>query len=302
MIRLLALAALLAWSAPALARAPRVRSYDSLDQIVAKVLARHPRVIAFGEYHQIEGGPKVPSAISRFTKKILDQVKSGASDLVVETWITEGDCGETEKKVVKQVETTTQRPETTEDEVVTLIKRAKADGLQPHILELTCAEYRSLQGQDGLDYEKLLAMVTDKLRRAIILALAMQAGGPPRTVLVYGGALHNDVHPRKELAAYSFAKPIEKAVRGRYAEVDLYVPEYIEHDKDITAEPWYPRYLAAARPGRPTLVERSPGSYIIVFPRTPSRAASEGERGPAPGALSRRPPGASSNTKDGGSP
>ena len=109
---------------------------------------------------------------------MLDAFKAGASDLVVETWITKGDCGATEKKVVKQVETTTQRPEATEDEVVTLIKRAKTDGLQPHILELSCAEYRAIEPKDGeVDYEKLLGVITEKLRRAIIFALAMRRAG-----------------------------------------------------------------------------------------------------------------------------
>jgi hypothetical protein len=250
------------------AQTPVVKSYDSLAPILARILHARPRVIAFGEYHQTKDGPKAPSAISRFTGQMLDAFKSGASDLVVETWITKGDCGATEKKVVKQVETTTQRPEATEDEVVTLIKRAKTDGLQPHILELSCDEYRAIEPKDGeVDYEKLLGVITEKLRRAIIFALAMQAGGPPRTVLVYGGALHNDLHPEAALAAYSFGPAIDRAVHRRYLEVDLYVPEYIEGDREITSQPWYARYLAAARPGRPTLVERGPRSYIIVFPR-----------------------------------
>ena len=56
-------------------------------------------------------------------------------------------------------------------------------------------------------------------------------------------------------------------VGGRYLEVDLYVPEFVERDKDISKEPWFAVYKKRAKPGKPTLVKRGTGSYIVVFPR-----------------------------------
>src|SRR5206468_3219648 len=115
----------------------------------------------------------------------------------------------------------------TESEVVTLMKRAKAAHVQPHILTLTCAAYRALLDDKGeVDYVQLLQTVTDLLRDKILETLAARAKTPDKTILVYGGALHNDVYPRRELAAFTFAPKIQKAVKGKYLEVDLYVPEY----------------------------------------------------------------------------
>jgi hypothetical protein len=45
------------------------------------------------------------------------------------------------------------------------------------------------------------------------------------------------------------------------------VPEYIEADKALVAQAWYPRYLRAARPGKVVRVRRSASSYIVLFPR-----------------------------------
>ena len=68
---------------------------------------------------------------------------------------------------------TIQRPEATEDELVTLLKRSKAAGVQPHILTLSCKEYRDIQPKDGeIDYVKLLGVVTAQLEKGIDAALA----------------------------------------------------------------------------------------------------------------------------------
>jgi hypothetical protein len=54
-------------------------------------------------------------------------------------------------------------------------------------------------------------------------------------------------------------------------EIDLYVPEYIERNAKIRREPWYPRYQRLARAGQPALVERAPGSFILIFARSPAQ-------------------------------
>ncbi len=250
-----------------------VTFFQSPSQIVAKLAALQPRLIAFGEYHQVEGGAKVASAVKRFGEQMLDAVAKDASDLVLETWVTEGKCGKTETAAVAKVEETIKRPETTEDELVTLLKRAKAAGVRPHILTLSCAEYQQIQPKDGeIDYVKLLGVVTAQLKKGIDAALKTSPVG--KTVIVYGGALHNDVHPKKELAAFSFARAVSKEVGGKYLEVDLYVPEYVEHDKEISAEPWFAEWKKAqalfAHRGQAALVARGPTSYIVIFPMTMS--------------------------------
>jgi hypothetical protein len=150
-----------------------------------------------------------------------------------------------------------------------LIKRAKADGIQPHVLQLTCSDYQSvLDASGGVDYEKMLLLVTRQLQLKITAVRGRRAD-TERLVAVYGGALHNDLYPREELKQFTFGDAVRQSTGGRYLEVDLYVPEYIARDANLRKERWYAPWKRRARPGRTTLVRRGPDSYIIVFP--PSR-------------------------------
>jgi hypothetical protein len=269
-------------AAPVAHAEPSVRSFDSAEAIFREVLKGKPRVVAFGEYHETKEGPKVRSAIKRFTEEMLPLLQKRAGDVVIETWIPSGKCGQKEAEVTQKVDETIQRPETTEDEVVTLINRASDAGVEPHILVLSCAEYASIQPDDEgkLDYVKLLEVITTQLKKTILGVLAGRVMAKPKDrdklVLVYGGALHNDVFPQKELAAFSFAPDLTRITRGRYLEVDLYVPELVEDDAQVTAEPWWPVWEKLPR-GKLALVKRSSSSYIIVFPRTPGATAPPAE-------------------------
>ena len=58
----------------------------------------------------------------------------------------------------------------------------------------------------------------------------------------------------------------DRAIRGRYIELDLYVPEYVEADEQLRKKPWYP--LLKRLGGRKVLlVERGEGSYILLLRR-----------------------------------
>ena len=261
--------ALIAAGAPNASARPELKQFDSAAAALSSLLVHKPRVIGIGEYHEVEGEtPKgVPSAIARFTAELLDVLAPLSSDIVLETWITEGRCGKREEEVVGKVEDDTKRPETTESELVTMLKKAKAAGVQPHILTLSCLEYLLVSdGKGGVDYVRLLARIKDLLERKVAEVLAEQKDRG-RMVLVYGGALHNDLRPRPELADYTYAPAVRRMVKGRFLELDLYVPEFIERDEELTKEPWY-ALLRRVEKGKTALIRRSEASYIIVFPRT----------------------------------
>jgi len=231
-----------------------------------------PRIIGFGEFHQKISSAKVRSAVRRFSEQMVATLAPAASDLIVETWVTEGRCGEDERRVVKSVEKTTERPVTTEDEVVTLLKRAKQLGVQPHILKVGCDDYKLLaRSRAGkVDYEKLLSMITRHLQQKATQVVAARrradGAGEPKAVALYGGALHNDLFPLEGLEAFSYAAALQKLTGGRYAELDLYVPEYVEGDEAMRREPWYP-LLRLAGPRHVVLIERGPCSYILLLQR-----------------------------------
>jgi len=223
-------------------------------------------VVAFGELHQTVKTAGVRSSIARFTDEILPAIAPRAAHLIVETWVSRGACGETEKQVTKDVARTTERPAETENEIVRLLRRAKELGVAPHVLDVDCHEYQSLATRGGgVDYDRLLTLTGQHLGRAIEQALALPRPADRPLVLVYGGALHNDLQPSAELAKYSFGPAIDSLTHGDYREIDLYVPELVATLPTLRAERWY----AAWRPTRAgpgaTLIRRQPRSAVMLF-------------------------------------
>lgn len=260
---------------------PELAGYDAPAAALAAILKRAeadagsaPHVVAFGEYHELKGSSGVKSALKRFAEQLLAVMQPLTSDLVVETWVTAGGCGKQEKSVVKDVQKTTQRPVTTENELVTLIKQAKAAGVQPHILELACDEYQGLLDKEGsVDYEKMLKLLSDLLAKKIAqVKLRRAAAGVQKIVAVYGGALHNDLYPSVDFRPYTFGPSTALAFPGQYLEVDLYVPEFIDKDQALAKEPWFAKYAQARRAkaarGQTWVVRRGKGSFILLFPPT----------------------------------
>jgi len=266
---MIALVVLLLAAKPAGLPEPRARAIPSVSGAIEELMARQPRVVAFGEIHQTTASLKVPSSLKHFEDELLPVVAPRASDLIVETWVNDGKCGKTEKAVIKDVQKTTERPVQTEDEVVTLIQRAKAAGVKPHILTMSCKEYESVYQGKQVDYDAFLRLTSDKVEAGVREVLGKPgAASPERAVIVYGGALHNDLTPPEGMSAYAYGESLSKTVGGKYLEIDLYVPEYVAKQKKLQAEPWYRAYKKAARPGRAVMIERALDSYVIVFPKT----------------------------------
>jgi hypothetical protein len=226
-----------------------------------------PRAVGFGEFHQQHGTFKILSALERFSKDMLPLFAGKTSDIVVETWVASGSCGEVEKEVVTQVEKITERPKTTENETIRLLKRAKGLGIQPHILDVECEDYEKVKDKDGgLDYLELLELVGARLKEKGLKVIANPAPGDSnRMVVIYGGAIHNDAEPDEMWESVSFAKPIRKAALNRYLEVDLYVPEFIQTSNLVRDEPWYPLASRLASKSKALLIKLRKDSYIIVF-------------------------------------
>jgi hypothetical protein len=253
-------------AAPAAARARQA----SPPAAIAALLPDAGGVIAFGELHQTRATANVRSAIARFTDEILPVVAPYASHLIVETWITRGACGASEARVTEEVARTTERPVETESEIMKLLRRAKELGVAPHVLDIGCDEYKVLVGQGGdggVDYDKLLTITTQHLERAIGQGLLLpRASGRP-LVVVYGGALHNDLFPDPALAKYTFGRKVHAATRGAYREVDLYVPEMVDTTPALKAEPWHKAWLRAGAGRSAVVIERNPRSTIVIFRR-----------------------------------
>jgi hypothetical protein len=231
-----------------------------------------PIVLGVGELHQTSDTAAIPSSLARFTRDVWPLIAARVSDLIVETWVTDGACGRAETSTVEKVETATERPAATGSEIVTLLERAKQAGARPHILTVSCADYRLLApaparaAKAPLDFQRMLALIEAKLEAQVTAVLAARpAADAAKLVVVYGGALHNDLYPDPLLAPFSYGVPIFRATLGRYRELDLYVPEYLERNPALRREPWFSAWRAAARPGQLVLIRRSAASFILVF-------------------------------------
>jgi hypothetical protein len=266
-----AAALLLARPAPApppeVAPAPAVVA--SAPAALATWLADAAGVVAFGEVHQDAATVTTRSALARFADDILPALAPRASHLIVETWMTTGACGKAEARVTADIARTTERPKETESEIVRLLRRAKESGVQPHVLAVTCDEYAALAGGKGrrVDYDRLLKLTERHLETAIRQAVRLPRTPARPLVLVYGGALHNDLYPARALAPYAFGPAIFALLHGDYREVDLYVPEFVERLAAMRAEPWFAPWHARSNPTETIVIPRSARSTIVVFPR-----------------------------------
>jgi hypothetical protein len=255
---------------PASAAPPAVK-VASAQAAVEGMISDPGGVIAFGELHQTRATAKVKSSIARFTDEILPMLAPHASHLIVETWITRGTCGEAEAQVTKEVARTTERPVETESEIMKLLRRAKELGVAPHVLDVGCDEYKVLAGQGGtaggVDYDKLLTITNQHLERAIGQGLLLSRAPGRPLVVVYGGALHNDLFPDPTLAKYTFGRHVHAATRGAYREIDLYVPEMVDTTPALKAEPWYRAWQRAGAGKDVVVIRRGGASTIVVFRR-----------------------------------
>ena len=236
----------------------RHRELADTASAISMILAENatPQVYAIGEYHQTRTAIAKTSPLARFTHEIIALLEPHAHHLVVETWL-DAACSAS-----GEVNATTARPGTTQMEIMRLMASSRHAGLEAHALPITCIEYDSVIDASGhIDFLLLLELVTDKLAAT---TRSLLAADPAHAVIVYGGALHNDLYPRWPLDELSYARPM--AQDGiRVLEIDLVVPEVVAHMPMVRDEPWFP-LLGRASPDRVIVWDRGPGSYVVILP------------------------------------
>lgn len=231
--------------------------YSDAASALAPVLSSNPRVVAVGEVHSSVEGPEVPSTLSQFTDGLLPVLAAGATDLVFETWVVDGSCGGEDVETAKAVAVATARPASTESDIARAARKARELGLAAHALSMSCDEMDTIVDGEEVQYGTLLRLLTDKLAAYADLGLGLEEG----RVLLYGGAVHNDMVPGEGADRYSYAAPR----RGNgLVELDVYVPELLEA-AGSTGEPWWP--LVATVKDRYVLHRRADDSFVLLLPR-----------------------------------
>jgi hypothetical protein len=228
------------------------------------VLSDKPRVLGVGEIHSKVGAEDVPATLVRFREELLPVLAPHTTDLVIETWRVDGRCGEEAAEVTVQVEVELERPEVVESDIVRLAKQALALGVQPHDLVLACEEYGGLRDAEGeVAYDALLTLLTSKLRALAMEGLETEGA----SVVLYGGAVHNDLSPSEGLRDYSYGVDVGAAAKGAYVELDLYAPEQLAVSPALVEDAWSPLLDLPALDEGVVLFQRMPGSYVMLLRR-----------------------------------
>ncbi len=235
------------------------------------VLAKDPVVLAVGEAHAQRGTEEIASSTKRFTETFLPIVAPRATDVVVELWAPDPKCMKEVKQVASaQKPVTDVQASTNQNEYVTLGTKAKAAGLTPWLLRPTCDDF-SMLADAGADAVGAMLGLVKRLTQTKVTQLFERNradGGTPKTVIAYGGALHNDLAPPEATKDYSFGPELDRLTGGRYVELDLIVPEFVKKTPVWEKLPWYASFESErGQSGSSTLLyvvgERS---LVLVFP------------------------------------
>jgi len=249
------------------------RRFESAAAAFDAVLAESPRVLGIGEAHAQKGSAEVASSTKRFMDDLLPRLAGKASDLVIELWVSAGNCGAAEKKVAEQ-----QRPvveaqaATNQSEFVELGHRAKALGIEPHALVPTCDEYRAIANAGPNDIDRMLELIARATARQVESLLerrSQSATAATPLIVAYGGALHNDLTPRAGRERWSFGPRLSEATRGAYVELDLIVPEFVKDTETWRALPWFSAYRALNAASDVVLYSPTKRSFTLIFAKTP---------------------------------
>ncbi len=90
-------------------------------------------------------------------------------------------------------------------------------------------------------------------------------------VVAYGGAMHNDLAPRKGREAWSFGPRLQTKAGGKYVELDLIVPEFVGDGEVWKTQPWYGHFRRDLQGSKTILFTVRPGTYTLIFAPTPAR-------------------------------
>jgi hypothetical protein len=250
----------------------RCQSFSSVESAFEFVLEKQPRLLAIGEAHAQKGTENVPSATRRFAESMLPMLKGRASQLLIELWVANGNCGQVERKVSKQQQAVTQnQAATNQNEYLWLGHRAKALGMTPYALTPSCEEYQSIATAGPQDVDRMLEMIARASAKRLLTWLETSNDErSPELIVAYGGALHNDLAPRRGREHWSFGPELARKTGGAYVELDLIVPEYVKAEPSWQSFPWYASYASAAHSKQTLLYSTNDQSFTLIFAKTPA--------------------------------
>jgi hypothetical protein len=246
--------------------------YDTPREAFLQALAAagSPLVLGIGEAHAPLGAT-VPSAAKRFAEDLLPAIAPRLSDLLVELMMPPTGCVDAVAEVRRAEEPVTSRhAETDADEYIGMGSKARQLGVVPDMLRPTCADMDAIERASASDMIDLSLTTIARLCGVQAARLAdrdaLSDADSGKIVALYGGALHNDLDPRPESARWSYAPQLAAHVGGRFAAIDLVVPEFIGLDATWARLAWWPHYDRGRLGRKATLFRTGPQSFVLIFP------------------------------------
>jgi len=242
--------------------------FDTPEAAFRAVLTDKPLVLSIGEAHA-QKGATVPSSAKRTTDVFLPELKGKASDLLVELMNPPQGCNKTTAEVKEKQKVVTQKQaETDQNEYVLMGEAARKQGIVPDLLRPTCDDLFAIDdaGADAIDVSlKTIERLTLTKVRQLRERDKQSAADAEKMVVTYGGAIHNDLNPPPERAAWSFGPSLSADVGGRYVALDVYVPEFIEDTDAWKKLEWYGQYDKQKLGGKVTLFHPSAQTFVLIF-------------------------------------
>jgi hypothetical protein len=168
-----------------------------------------------------------------------------------------------------QREVTAPQADTNQDEYVALGEAARHLGVVPDALRPTCDDLAAVGAEPELAVSRMLETIARlSAEKASVLVARLQRVGSDKMVILYGGALHNDVDPKPERLPWSYGPALMKATNGRYVELDIFAPEAIQDTATWRALPWYAQYDGTAFGAYAVLFHPAAASWVLILPKS----------------------------------
>lgn len=249
----------------------RCTSYTSPAQALQHPALKAARVIGFGEAHA-PSGYEGRSTARRFTEDLLPHLAPQTGRLLVELLAPPSGCEAPRKDVQAESDAITEgQAEHNQSEYLRMGHAARRLGIVPDVLRPTCEDMKAIAASEVrvLAIMETIATLSARVTERWLAEPAVKQTPDRPLVLLYGGALHNDLRPRDNLENWSYGPRLVTLTADRYVEVDLVVPELALDTESWQKFHWYAALRSLPAEHGFVLVQVSEQSFALVFPRAP---------------------------------
>jgi hypothetical protein len=245
------------------------RSFAQAEDAIAYLMRETaPVVLAVGEIHAQKGLALKASPTQRFSA-LLPLFCGNSRHIVIELMTGRNDCGDNRVEQVQKAEkpVTQAQATTNQNDFFELGNVAKLNHIQPHALTPTCDEFRSILAAKDQDIARRLELTATRTADLAeeLLARSAAAKGTPYVIL-YGGAMHNDMLPLEGREGFSYGPRLDVSSQHRTTELDIVLREQVKDTESFQRLPWFPHFRADGLDKQFILYRLGPKSFTLIYP------------------------------------